>query len=75
MTEFIVRYSWGKGIELGIAVPGFDGSKWPTANKYWFDLTFDEFEDLISKFLSLYKEEVGREFGVSPKERGEKNGL
>ncbi len=49
MTEFIVRMDYGKGIELGIAVPGFDGSKWSRSDKFRFSLTPKEAKDLMEK--------------------------
>lgn len=50
MTEFKVKQNWdGSAIKLGIAIPGFDGEKYPTSEKYWFDLTFEEAEELIKQ--------------------------
>ena len=55
MTEFIVRPDYGKGTELGIAVPGFDGSKWSRSDKYWFSLSQEEvntLSELLSQFTT-----------------------
>ncbi|GAG88027.1 unnamed protein product [marine sediment metagenome] len=49
MTEFTVGRDYGKGIKLGIAVPGFDGSKWPKSDKYRFSLSLEEAKNLMEK--------------------------
>jgi hypothetical protein len=57
MVEFSVRPSFSKGrIELGIADPGYDGNRWPTSDKYNFDLTLDEVHDLILKLKEAWLE-------------------
>lgn len=55
MVEFIVRYNYGKGTDLGIAVPGFDGKKWSHSDKFWFDLTDKEVKDLLEKLMVYTK--------------------
>ena len=57
MTEFIVRSDYSKGIEIGIADPGFDGSKWSHSNKYWFSLTEEEARDLLKKLMIVCGEQ------------------
>ena len=56
MVEFIVTNEYDNKIGVGIAVPGFDGSKYPTSDKAWFTLNSDEADDLISKLLGARKE-------------------
>ena len=52
--EILIRKDWrGRDVELLLAVPGFDASKWPESTKYSFDLPKAQASRLGTLLLTL----------------------
>lgn len=52
--EILIRKDWrGKDVELLLAIPGFDASKWPESTKYAFDVPRAQASTLGTMLLTL----------------------